>query len=105
MVGLRYVDEYFELMTKQPQKFCKEQLQLIEWLPKQLKHAKFDNDKAEEMVEFMEEWFFPLMPFQKFINSMIVGVYDEDKIPIFDEFLIYGGRGLGKNGYASAAAA
>lgn len=103
--SLRYVDEYFELMEKKPENFCKEQLQLRKWLPEKLKGAVLDNEKAEGMTEFIEEYFFPLMPFQKFLNAMIVGVYDEDGVPLFDEFLQYGGRGLGKNGYASGVAA
>lgn len=108
MVGgksLRYIDEYFELMEKSPEKFCKEQLRLKEWLPEQIKGARLDNEKAEGMTEFIEEYFFPLMPFQKFLNAIIVGIYDDNGVPLFDEILQYGGRGMGKNGYASGVAA
>lgn len=103
--SLRYVDDYLELIEKHPEKFCKEQRQLTKWLPKQLKGKKLDNDKAEAMTDFIEEYFFPLMPFQKLMNAMIVGVYEDNGVPVFDEFFQFGGRGLGKNGYASAIAA
>ena len=98
---ISYIKEYLDLIKKNPKKFCKEQRQLVKWLPGRLKGASFNQEKTDEMIEYIEKWFFPLMPFQKFLCSLIVGVTDDDGSPIFDEFLIYGGRGLGKNGFIS----
>ena len=87
-----------------PNKFCKEQKQLLVWLPPILENAFLNEDKAREMIELIEHYFFPLMPFQKFLCGIIEGVNDEYGDPVFDEHFLYGGRGLGKNGFISGTA-
>ena len=104
MVDIQVIDDYLNLIDMKPKQFCKEQKQLVTWLPPILDTAFLDEDKAREMIELIEFYFFPLMPFQKFLCGIIEGVNDEYKDPLFDEIFLYGGRGLGKNGFISGTA-
>ena len=61
------------------------------------KDIYFDAHLVEEYVRITEKYFFPLMDDQKFYASLILGLkYKSTEFPLFDEVLIYAGRGWRK---------
>src|SRR5699024_7743419 len=58
---------------------------------------------AEDSVEVPKRYFpYELYPWQKFVNVFIFGVrWKEDNSLVFTRYLLYMGRGAGKNGFIS----
>lgn len=61
-----------------------------------------DHEKIQKAVEKIEEYFkIKLLPWELFIIGLIHCFYNDGTL-VFDTFLIYEGRGGGKNGFISA---
>ncbi len=58
----------------------------------------FDEQKIEDCIKFIEKWYFPTLPFQRFIIANIVLIDKNTDEAFFTEFAIFMGRGGGKNG-------
>lgn len=96
------IDQYLDYIKDNERYMCEEQLALREFIYKELEKAVIDKDKIDKHLEVAPKYFFPLMPWQKFFIALTDGVYDKEGLLLFNEYLLMGGRGLGKNGFASA---
>ena len=77
---------------------------LIHWLEKEIftrDDIYFDEHHIESCISFIEKWYFPLQPFQKFIIAFMFLLYKDKRQAFFNNFFITLGRGGGKNGLAS----
>lgn len=104
MITHKYVEEYIELYRKGKIKLNKERIQLIDYLEKYILNRKdlyFDEKQIDQCVKYIEKWFFPLLPFQKFIIAFLFLKYKETERIFYRRFLIMMGRGGGKNGLIS----
>lgn len=108
MISHTVIDDYLNLIDfYRDKKFCKEQIALLKFIPKVLseKGVYILPEKIDGYIEFIENYFFKMMPYQKFRGAFIVGVYAEDELPLFDRFFTLGGRGMGKTGELASTAA
>ena len=96
------IDEYLDFIQENKAFMCEEQLALRELMLRELPKAVIDKERIDKHLEVSPKYFFPLMPWQKFFVALTDGVYNKDGMPYFNEYLLMGGRGLGKNGFASA---
>lgn len=104
---MKYVDDYLGLYRDGKVLFNTERKQLVEYLNKSVLNDKtlhFDEEKAELCIKFIEKWFFPLQPFQKFLLSFVF-LFHDDSRAYYRDFLWLMGRGAGKNGLISGLSA
>ena len=65
----------------------------------------FRANEVEEAIRSIEDYFpFKLFAWQKFVIACMFGMFYKDDTLVFNEFLLYMGRGAGKNGFAAALA-
>lgn len=105
MISNKYVDEYINQWREGKIVLNKEREQLIEYLQNTVlvkDNVYFDEDKIDKCIKFINKWYFPVQPFQKFIIAFIFLMDDEVDSPYFTEFALFMGRGAGKNGFISA---
>ena len=105
MIINKYVDEYINQWREGKIVLNKEREQLIEYLQNTVlvkDNVYFDEDKIDKCIKFINKWYFPVQPFQKFIIAFIFLMDDEVDSPYFTEFALFMGRGAGKNGFISA---
>lgn len=105
MISNKYVDEYINQWREGKIVLNKEREQLIEYLQNTVlvkNNVYFDEDKIDKCIKFINKWYFPVQPFQKFIIAFIFLMDDEVDSPYFTEFALFMGRGAGKNGFISA---
>lgn len=63
------------------------------------------DEEIEEAIESIEKYFpFKLFKWQKFVTACMFGLFFDDGSLVFNEFLLYMGRGAGKNGFLAALA-
>lgn len=104
MIEVKYFDEYKQAIEEGRHVVCKEQLQLIEYLEREIlpRDDIYLNEKMlENYIKFAEKQFFPLALYQKFIASFVFLFWKRNDRVVFREFLITLGRGGGKNGWMS----
>lgn len=102
-----YISGWMRKVEQRKVLSCKEMKELMPLVRNELKRKDiyFDAHLVEEYVRITEKYFFPLMDDQKFYASLILGLkYKSTDFPLFDEVLIYAGRGWGKNGFVSSLA-
>lgn len=105
MISNKYVDEYINQWREGKIVLNKEREQLIEYLQNTVlvkDNVYFDEDKIDKCIKFINKWYFPVQPFQKFIIAFIFLMDEEVDSPYFTEFALFMGRGAGKNGFISA---
>ncbi|GEQ01411.1 terminase [Staphylococcus arlettae] len=105
MISNKYVDEYINQWREGKIVLNKEREQLIEYLQNTVlvkDNVYFDEDKIDKCIKFINKWYFPVQPFQKFIIAFIFLMDNEVDSPYFTEFALFMGRGAGKNGFISA---
>lgn len=100
-----FITEYINLVESGQVAACKEQFLLIDYVKKILKRndVYIDAEVVNESVEVPARYFpFSLYPWQKFVNVFVFGLrWKSDKSLVFNRYLIYMGRGAGKNGFIS----
>lgn len=100
-----YIDAYVNLVESGELPACKEQHQLIKFVKKILKRSDvyLDHEMINNSVDIPAKYFpFSLFPWQKFVNVFVFGLrWKSDNTLVFNRYLIYMGRGAGKNGYIS----
>lgn len=99
-----YIDEYMRMVEEGEIESCEEQKQLMEFLRWKLDQPNIviDHDIIKKSIEAPARHFpFELFPWQRFVNAFIFGVRYDDGRLVFNRFLIYIGRGAGKNGFIS----
>lgn len=62
----------------------------------------FDDEMIDNCIKFIERWYFPTLPFQRFIISNVFLIDKTTNEAFFTELAIFMGRGGGKNGLISA---
>ncbi|WP_454909922.1 terminase TerL endonuclease subunit [Staphylococcus saprophyticus] len=105
MIHNKYVDEYIDQWREGKIILNKERIDLIKYLEKNIlskNSVYFDSKTIENCIKFIEKWYFPTQPFQRFIISFIFLMDKELNSPYFTEFALLMGRGGGKNGFISA---
>lgn len=100
-----YIDEYFNLIESGELAACHEQFLLIDFIRGILARddVYIDEKMVNDSVEIPAKYFpFSLFPWQKFVNVFVFGLrWKSNHTLVFDRYLIYMGRGAGKNGYIS----
>ncbi|MGE7091674.1 terminase large subunit domain-containing protein [Lysinibacillus sp. NPDC048646] len=80
---------------------------LIELVEQKLaqENVWIDENAIEEAIESIEKYFpFKLFIWQKFVIACMFGLFYDDNSLVFNEFLLYMGRGAGKNAFLAALA-
>ena len=100
-----FIETYFDLIESGTVAACKEQYQLMEYIRSILSRddVYIKHEMVNDSVEIPARYFpYNLFDWQKFINVFIYGLrWKADDSLVFDRYLIYMGRGGGKNGYFS----
>ncbi|MBF7022493.1 terminase TerL endonuclease subunit [Staphylococcus kloosii] len=105
MIHNKYVDEYINQWREGKIILNKERIDLINYLESTVlvkDNIYFDDEKIDKCIQFINKWYFPVQPFQKFIIAFIFLIDDEMDTPYFTEIALFMGRGAGKNGFISA---
>ncbi|MBU0437029.1 terminase TerL endonuclease subunit [Staphylococcus succinus] len=105
MISNKYVDEYIQQWRDGKIVFNQERIDLVNYLENHVlvkETVYFDDEKIENCIKFIEKWYFPTQPFQRFIIAFIFLIDKEMDSPYFTEFALLMGRGGGKNGFISA---
>ncbi|PTK70206.1 terminase, partial [Staphylococcus haemolyticus] len=94
----KYVDEYIQQWREGKIIFNHERIDLINYLENDVltkDNIHFEDDKIEKCIKFIEKWYFPTRPFQRFIIAFLFLMDDEEESPYFTEFALFMGRGAG----------
>lgn len=105
MIRNKYVDEYIQQWRDGKIILNQERIDLINYLENHVlvkDNIYFDDEKIDKCIKFIDKWYFPVQPFQKFIIAFLFLMDDELNTPYFTEFALFMGRGAGKNGFISA---
>ncbi|WP_323705366.1 terminase TerL endonuclease subunit [Mammaliicoccus sciuri] len=105
MLKQKYVTEYIDLWRKGKIILNKERIDLIYYLENNIltrDDVYFDEETIERCVKYIEKWYFPTEPFQRFIIAFVFLMDKEINQAFFTEIAIFMGRGGGKNGLISA---
>lgn len=100
----KYIDEYIDLVESNKVITNEDIKKAIRIVKDKLSQPNvfIDSEKIEKAVEKIEEYFkFSLLPWEKFIIGLIHCYYDDGTL-VWDTFLLYMGRGAGKNGFISS---
>ncbi|MEX6014782.1 terminase TerL endonuclease subunit [Mammaliicoccus sciuri] len=105
MIKQKYVTEYIDLWRNGKILLNKERIDLIHYLENNIltrDDVYFDEETIERCVKYIEKWYFPTEPFQRFIIAFVFLMDKEINQAFFTEIAIFMGRGGGKNGLISA---
>ncbi|MEK5198338.1 terminase TerL endonuclease subunit [Staphylococcus sp. FSL H8-0121] len=105
MIYNKYVDEYIQQWRDGKIILNQERIDLINYLENHVlvkDNISFDDEKIDKCTKFINKWYFPVQPFQKFIIAFLFLMDEELNTPYFTEFALFMGRGAGKNGFISA---
>ncbi|MGE7364951.1 hypothetical protein ACQKKJ_17200 [Staphylococcus cohnii] len=86
MISNKYVDEYINQWREGKIVFNEEREQLIDYLQNTVlvkDNVYFDENKIDKCIKFIDKWYFPVQPFQKFIISFIFLMDEEVDSPYF----------------------
>lgn len=84
--------------------FNKERIDLVKQLETEVlirDDIYFDEEQIEQCINFIEKWYFPLEPFQKFIIAFIFLKFKSRDKLFYKDIVIVIARGNGKNGLIS----
>ncbi|NFO31077.1 terminase large subunit [Clostridium botulinum] len=99
----KYIDEYIDLVENNKVIINDDIKKVIKLVKEKLSHNNviIKSDMIDKAVEKIEQYFkFELLPWEKFIIGLIHCYYDDGTL-VWDTFLLYMGRGAGKNGFIS----
>lgn len=105
MIKNKYVEEYINQWREGKITLNQERIDLIYHLENRVltrDDVYFDDEQIENCIKFIEKWYFPTQPYQRFIIPFIFLIDKENDEAFFTEFIILMGRGAGKNGFISA---
>lgn len=100
----QYVKDYVGWCKKHSEVVNEDRKKLIKLLEKTvLKNNDlfFDEEQISKCIGFIERFYFPLEPFQKFIIAFVFLKYRKTGRAYYKDFFINIGRGNGKNGLIS----
>lgn len=100
-----FIDTYFDLIESGKVAACQEQFLLKDYILKILARddVYINHQMVNDSVEIPAKYFpYDLFDWQKFVNVFIFGLrWKSDDSLVFDRYLLYMGRGAGKNGFFS----
>lgn len=99
-----HVDAYIELYRSGKIRLNEERKMLIDYLERDVftrNDIFFDDNMIDNCIKFIEKWYFPLQPFQKFLLAFVFLYYKGKKATFYRKYLWTLGRGGGKNGLMS----
>lgn len=99
-----FITEWMQAVERGYVHSCKEMKQLMSFIRTVLSdsNVEFRVEIVEEYVRIAEQYYFPLMPDQKFYAALILGLFYKDTgLLVFNQIFIMAGRGWGKNGFIS----
>ena len=108
MLSQKHVDDYIELYESGAIKLNRDRIDMVEWVKRVVliqKHFYFDEKQIENCISFIEQYFFKLEPFQKFLIAFVFLFDPELDEVVFDEHFWTLARGGGKNGLISGLSA
>lgn len=99
----KHIDEYFRLIDEGKVILCKEMKLAIAKVKRDLAKdgVKIDHEIIDQAIEYIEKYFYPLFPWERFLVALVTGVFNSYGDPLYDEIFIMMGRGNGKNGLIS----
>ncbi|MBE6088151.1 MAG: terminase large subunit [Clostridium beijerinckii] len=103
MIFNKYIDEYIDLVENKKVVTNEDIKKSIKLVKNKLSQPNviIDHEKIEKAILKIEEYFpFKLLPWEKFIIGLSHCYYEDDTL-VFDTFILYMGRGAGKNGFIS----
>jgi len=99
-----HIDDWIKIVRTKKQPVNIEQVQLIDLVEKLLKDKDVivKIDRINDCIDLIEEYRpYKLTPLQRFVHACVSGLFYKDGSVVFREFLIYAGRGFGKNSLIS----
>lgn len=105
--GNKYITEYIEAVKTGEIVINKDVAKLISLVEEKLQREDvvIDDEAIDEAIESIEKYFpFKLFKWQKFVIAAMFGLFYTDGSLVFNEFLLYMGRGAGKNAFLAALA-
>lgn len=102
-----YITEYIQAVRSGEIIVNKDVAALIKLVEQKLAQdsVRIDEDAIEEAIKSIEKYFpFKLFKWQKFVIACMFGLFYDDDSLVFNEFLLYMGRGAGKNAFLAALA-
>lgn len=102
-----YVDRYLQLYHSKQivlNKDRKKLISLVEDVIMKDDSLYFDDRQIKQCVKFIEKWYFPTKPFQRFIIAFFFLKHKETELLYYNAYLLLIGRGGGKNGLISGMA-
>lgn len=100
MIYCKEINDYLEYYNKCSNVFNNERKLLIENIVKPTlvrDDIFFDKETYYKCIRFVERWYYPLFPYQKFVYAFVF-MYKND-VSVFRTFIILEGRGNGKDGF------
>ena len=97
------LEEYAHIVRTGEIRTCREQKQLLDHLESCFEGEElfYDPEQVEKYMSYQRYFPFDLFPWEKFCFVLHNCVFRADGMPRWRDLFIYGGRGLGKNGYLS----
>lgn len=103
----KYIHGYFSAVGRGEIIVSEDVYKLIELVKSKLNQddITINHFAVEEAIESIEKYFpFELFKWQKFVIACMFGLFYTDGSLVFNEFLLYMGRGAGKNAFLAALA-
>jgi len=100
MIICKEISDYLEYAKKHPKRINKKRKLLIKNIVLPILERTdvfFDKDTYYKCLIYCEKNYYKLFPYQKFIYAFAF-MYKED-IPVFPKFIVFMGRGNGKDGF------
>lgn len=102
-----YIQDYIDAVESGEIIVSKDVKKLIELVQEKLLMPNVDirNEEVEDAIASIEKYFpFKLFKWQKFVIAVMFGLFFDDGSLVYNEFLLYMGRGAGKNAFLAALA-
>lgn len=102
MITCKEIDDYLEYVDSHPEWINEARHLLIENVVKPTLSRTdiwFDEKTYYNCIKYCESNYYRLFPYQKFIYAFVFMYYLSDNEPVFPNFVIFMGRGNGKDGF------
>ncbi|MFT3952771.1 MAG: terminase large subunit [Oscillospiraceae bacterium] len=103
-----YIDEHIGMIRSGEIQSSKKLKQAADYIERKLlppADVIIDTEKIDKAIELIERYFgMILVPWERFVISLVHCYYRRTDTVVFDEFFIMMGRGNGKNGFISGLA-
>lgn len=101
MITCKEIDDYLQYAKEHPKWINRDRKLLIRNIVKptlKRKDIYFDEETYRNCLQYIENNYYPLFPYQKFIIAFIFMYTVVENEPVFPEIVILMGRGNGKDG-------